>query len=783
MRHAMTLAMAVILVLAMAAPDSYTDGFGGHVSGAEDLNNEGYADLFVGAPYYPERNIFQDQLLNMELDFERLAVKYRLASETNNHQAILAKTGFFITKELPTGSPGWYITTLDMDLKATTEMDAYINELTALLEIDFVSPIYCKPDGGWMAITQDILIRFNPEYYSQANTIISELAPDMKIINDKFGNMPGAFVLRTESRNGFEVISQANVLSYDDRIKWAEPDMKCSLEGDVINSYPSTEVDKQLRFTPNDQFYVLQWSHSNTGQYDGVPGWDTDADLAWDISTGSPDIMILVCDDGTQLDHPDLNVLPGADFTDDPGGNQGAPVNPCDNHGTKVAGNAVAIINNIIGCVGVAPDCKVLPARVIIRNIQDPCTMYGTYNTSWIINALAWGLTQGARISNHSYGSTSGFFNSQALEDQFIYTYNNGMVHFAATGNHPPPINYPARFESVNAVSSLAPNGEIASSSTYGPEVSVCAPGSYIITTDRTGSDGSLDGDYIQTGGTSYATPYAAGVAALILSVEPWLSPTQVEEKLHCSARDIGDPGFDTLYGYGLVNAYRAVLSSGVDSDGDGIDDPCDNCPDISNSGQEDFDSDGIGDVCDECTDTDGDGYGNPGYPANTCPEDNCPEVANADQTDSDFDGVGDTCDNCPDTANADQSDVDGDGIGDSCDVCTDTDGDGFGDPGFPANICTVDNCPDTANPDQVDTNGDGVGDACCCITRGNADGEGGINVVDLTRLGDYLFFGGDIPPCPEEGNVDGIGGINVVDLTYLVEYLFFQGPAPPPCP
>jgi hypothetical protein len=82
-----------------------------------------------------------------------------------------------------------------------------------------------------------------------------------------------------------------------------------------------------------------------------------------------------------------------------------------------------------------------------------------------------------------------------------------------------------------------------------------------------------------------------------------------------------------------------------TDSDGDGIGDDCDNCPNDFNPGQEDADFDFIGDACDDCTDTDGDGFGNPGFPANTCPEDNCPTVFNPSQTDSDNDGVGDACD------------------------------------------------------------------------------------------------------------------------------------------
>ncbi len=242
------------------------------------------------------------------------------------------------------------------------------------------------------------------------------------------------------------------------------------------------------------------------------------------------------------------------------------------------------------------------------------------------------------------------------------------------------------------------------------------------------------------------------------------------------------------------------------DPDGDGLPNWADNCPESYNPDQTDSDGDEIGDSCDVCTDNDGDGFGDPGFPANTCDPDNCPDKYNSDQTDSDADGIGDSCDvctdsdgdgfgdpgfpanicdpdNCPDKYNSDQTDSDGDGIGDSCDVCTDSDGDGFGDPGFPANTCDLDNCPNDYNLDQADTDGDGVGDACCCTLRGNVDGDGGINIVDLTYMVEHLFANGDPPPCPEEGNADGVVGVNVADLTYLVEYLLQNGDPPPPCP
>jgi len=173
-----------------------------------------------------------------------------------------------------------------------------------------------------------------------------------------------------------------------------------------------------------------------------------------------------------------------------------------------------------------------------------------------------------------------------------------------------------------------------------------------------------------------------------------------------------------------------------ADEDGDGAGDACDNCLGLYNPGQEDTDGDGIGDACDDCTDSDNDGFGDPGFPENTCPDDNCPYVYNPGQEDADGDGIGDACDdctdtdgdgygnpgfpentcpedNCPDVYNPDQADADADGIGDVCDECTDTDGDGYGDPGFPANTCPEDNCPDIPNPDQTDSDSDGYGDVC----------------------------------------------------------------------
>jgi len=253
-----------------------------------------------------------------------------------------------------------------------------------------------------------------------------------------------------------------------------------------------------------------------------------------------------------------------------------------------------------------------------------------------------------------------------------------------------------------------------------------------------------------------------------------------------------------------------------TDIDGDDVGDVCDNCVDVVNPEQVDSDGDGIGDLCDICTDTDGDGFGDPGYPGNTCTEDNCPWTYNPDQLDSDGDGLGDVCENCPFAYNPDQDDYDADGIGDSCDECTDSDGDGFGDPGFPENLCFLDNCPDVANELQADNDFDGLGDVCdnCPgnANPGQEDGdEDGVGDIcdncpydpnESQKDSDDDGLGNACDNCPydynpgqEDADSDGIGDIceyicgdvddsetvNILDVVFLINYLYHGGLAPDP--
>jgi hypothetical protein len=185
-------------------------------------------------------------------------------------------------------------------------------------------------------------------------------------------------------------------------------------------------------------------------------------------------------------------------------------------------------------------------------------------------------------------------------------------------------------------------------------------------------------------------------------------------------------------------NIYLRLITHQVyeypDSDGDGVIDLVDNCPDTYNPEQENSDSDSHGDACD-----------------------NCPNVANEDQANSDADSHGDACDNCPTVSNEDQLNSDADSHGDACD-----------------------NCPLVDNEDQADTNGNGVGDACDYVCGNvNNDSNNLINLLDIVYLIAYVYQGGPPPVYFEACDVNSSGSINILDIAYLIAFVYQGGPAP----
>lgn len=302
-------------------------------------------------------------------------------------------------------------------------------------------------------------------------------------------------------------------LSHNPKIEFAEPDFIAAANG-----------------TANDPYFGNEWHLAKI-----------QAPSAWDVTTGTASTVIAVIDTGANFSHPDLQgkLLPGYDFVNsdnDPSDDNG--------HGTGVAGTAAAASNNSTGVASIAWACPVMPLKALDAS--------GSGSYSNIAKAINYAADNGARVINMSLGGSS---NSSTLQNAVNYAWNKGVVLIAAAGNNgnDTPV-YPGACKNVVAVSATNSSDVITSWSSYGSYVDISAPGESILTT--------WGSDYAYVSGTSFSSPVTAATTALMISIQPKLTNSQTVDLLLKNADDLGAAGYDVYYGYGRVNASRAVYAA-----------------------------------------------------------------------------------------------------------------------------------------------------------------------------------------------------------------------------
>ncbi len=292
---------------------------------------------------------------------------------------------------------------------------------------------------------------------------------------------------------------------------------------------------------PNDIHFELQYGLHNVGQsisgMTGVPGADIRALAAWEITTGNPDIIVAVLDAGVN-EHDDLDgqLVEGWNAVN-PGGPTG---DFCQSHGTRVAGVVAANKNNEIGIAGIAPKVKVMPIVVFAG-----CNGTET-NTA---NGVVYAADQGAHVLNMSLQFN---FAGDVMRDAIIYARESGAVVIAASGNFGSSVAFPGRWPETLTVAATTNADTPWSGSNAGPEVTISAPGRDIWSPTGTSS-------YSFQSGTSFASPLVSGVAALMLSVDPSLTPDEIQDILIITAEDVHLPGFDPQTGHGRIDAHAAL--------------------------------------------------------------------------------------------------------------------------------------------------------------------------------------------------------------------------------
>jgi hypothetical protein len=284
---------------------------------------------------------------------------------------------------------------------------------------------------------------------------------------------------------------------------------------------------------------------------------DAELDAAWGVSrigagtthaggTKGAGIRVAIIDTGIDCTHPDLdgNCMGGVDFVNDDN-------DPSDDHGhgTHVAGT-VAAEDDGSGVVGVAPEASLYGLKVLSAG--------GGGYWSDIIAAIEWAADNGIQVTNNSYGSS--VYPGSIVEAAFDRAYDQGVLHIAAAGNSgsctgtEDVVGYPARFASVVAVAATTSADARACFSSTGRDVEIAAPGVYINST-------RMGGGYVSFSGTSMASPHVAGVAALVIA-SGFESNEDVRQRLDIAADDLGTPGRDTHFGFGLVDPDGAISTS-----------------------------------------------------------------------------------------------------------------------------------------------------------------------------------------------------------------------------
>lgn len=426
--------------------------------------------------------------------------------------------------------------------KGSLPLDAYISPMKhffflllfflsiALLAARLTVLPPTSPEASQAYRAGELLLKLRPGITLSAQALVSSQTSAQ--------NNPDTFAIHTHLEQTLQQLGAYHAESLGEgshtyRVKFATtrepPRIAQTLAENPAVVFAEPNYVRHMLRMPDDPNLSQQWALENIHAFE-----------AWDITTGK-DIVIAVVDTGVWSSHPDLqgNVLPGYnallnnDQSDDDHG-----------HGTAIAGLIAARTDNDKGIAGICWDCSILPVKVLNAR--------GTGNDADLARGIRWATDHGAHIINLSLGGAE---NSQALRDAVDYAFQRGVLLIASSGNDHQLgnfTNYPAAYPQVIAVGATTNSDKVAGFSNTGEHIDLVAPGVALWTT-------MLDGDYGPPNGTSFSSPFVSGVAGLVLTVRGDLPHTDVACILQASADDHGSPGKDMEYGWGRLNALRAV--------------------------------------------------------------------------------------------------------------------------------------------------------------------------------------------------------------------------------
>lgn len=379
-----------------------------------------------------------------------------------------------------------------------------------LLSICSVSFAQGKPQDsgqGKKLLNERIIVKFKGDDLDP--DVEDDIFKSHKVKKHKFIKELKSYVVLAPSKD--DTLDIIENLKKRKDVEYAEPDYYCEPVGQTSG--------------PNDPQVGSQWQINNIN----LQG-------AWALNQGSSNLVVAVLDSGCDPTHEDLKdkYVPGYNFID-------SNTNTADvyGHGTAVAGCIAPATNNGIGIAGTAYNCRLMPLRI------SDSTGYAYWST--LATALQYAANNGCKVANASFRCGE----STTVQSAAKYMNSKGGVFVCSAGNQATLVTT-TNFPEIIVVGATDASNNLAGFSNTGTVIDVVAPGVAVFTTNN-------GGGYGWWSGTSFSSPITAGVCALMLSANKSLTPGQVLSVLQSTALDLGDPGADQKFGYGLINAQKAV--------------------------------------------------------------------------------------------------------------------------------------------------------------------------------------------------------------------------------
>ncbi len=391
-------------------------------------------------------------------------------------------------------------------------------------------------------VENQIVVKIDPQNREEAIQVIESLGINLTTDSTPIGSLESLIV----NVDASQLDSVLAALQNTSTVEFADPNYLVTLAG-----------------TPDDPDFSAQTNLTAI-----------QAPRAWDAFPNMPQVLVAVIDTGVDVTHPDLTSAiwrnpaeigldaNGADkstngidddsngYVDDwqgwnmVAGNNNA--NDDQGHGTHLAGIIGAQSNNGIGIAGIAPNARILPVKVLDNS------GYGTH--AKVAEGIVYAVDMGARVINLGFGGTG---SGDILRNAIDYALAHNVIVVAASGNKGDNTTYyPAGYKGVVAVSSVDNGLALSASSSYGNHISLSAPGSAVRSTFPGGT-------YSEASGTSMSSAHVSGVAVLLASKPQFMDKNYLTSALFGSALDLGAPGYDPFFGYGLIQAFDALNYAG----------------------------------------------------------------------------------------------------------------------------------------------------------------------------------------------------------------------------